>query len=482
MTFTATVFDEPELQFGDRQKHVDPREGLRQFGPMQLHAGEIVTVGVVGSSETAEGFSQFLAKCQQGVDADAMPNALPNLNPDFPGLGNANPFGCRFVVPDSGRRALNKREIRKIVQSRSTSEAINHLLDAVEAEVRVLLEGRVKPDVVVFSMPVDLIERVVMERSENGESEDDGGPDTLNFRDMLKARMMEMGVATQIVWPDVYDPDAKIPLKIKRQKDRKIQSTATRTWNLLNGLFYKAGKVPWRLYEPREYTTNFLGVGFHRSLDGQQLWTSTAQMFDEIGHGLILRGARAQTETQGRHPYLTRLDMKALVLDALRSYKEHHRTLPARLVVLKTSRFRDEEADGVDDALDELDIGMCDMVWVQESSPIALLRNGSYPVLRGTFVELDGKGLLYTRGSVPYYGTYPGMRVPRPLLLCPHQQTDRSITQIAEEMLALTKVNWNSTQFDQKLPAPIRASREVGRVLKHVPEGGVVKADFRFYT
>jgi len=122
------------------------------------------------------------------------------------------------------------------------------------------------------------------------------------------------------------------------------------------------------------------------------------------------------------------------------------------------------------------------MVWVQESSPISLLRNGSYPVLRGTFVELDGKGLLYTRGSVPYYSTYPGMRVPNPLLLCPHKQTDRSITQIAEEILALTKVNWNSTQFDQKLPAPIRASREVGRVLKHVAQSGMVRADFRFYT
>lgn len=480
MTFRATVFDEPELQFGGGHKHVDPRQGLRQFGPLQPHPGEVVTVGVVGSSETIEGFNQFLIDSQQGVESSG--SSLPNLNPDFPGLGNANPFGCRFVIPDTGKRTLSNRQIKKIVQTSSTSEAINLLLDAFEAEARVLIEGGVKPDVVVFSMPVALIEKVVMARSEGGEPDDDGGPDMLNFRDMLKARMMSMGMATQIVWPDVFDPSAKIPQKIKRQKNRKVQSPATRTWNLLNGLFYKAGKVPWRLYEPRDYTTNFLGIGFHRSLDGQQLWTSTAQMFDETGHGLILRGARAQTETRGRRPYLTRVDMRDLVLDALRSYKEHHKALPARLVVLKTSHFRDEEADGIDDALEELDVSLCDMVWVQESSPISLLRNGSYPVLRGTFVDLDGKGLLYTRGSVPYYGTYPGMRVPNPLLLSPHQQTDRSITQIAKEILALTKVNWNSTQFDQKLPAPIRASRDVGKVLKYVPQGGVVKADFRFYT
>ncbi len=76
-----------------------------------------------------------------------------------------------------------------------------------------------------------------------------------------------------------------------------------------------------------------------------------------------------------------------------------------------------------------------------------------------------GKGLLYTRGSVPYYGTYPGLRVPRPLLLVPHEYSDSAIAKVAEEVLALTKVNWNSTQFDQKLPAPIKAAREVGRIL-----------------
>ena len=48
--------------------------------------------------------------------------------------------------------------------------------------------------------------------------------------------------------------------------------------------------------------------------------------------------------------------------------------------------------------------------------------------------------------------------------------------------LALTKVNWNTTQFDQKLPAPIKAAREVGRILKHINFGTDVSPDFRKYT
>jgi hypothetical protein len=320
------------------------------------------------------------------------------------------------------------------------------------------------------------------EQNEGSEEEDDGN-DTLNFRDLLKAKTLHLDVPTQIAWPDTWDVAAKIPRKAKRESNRQTQAKATRAWNLLNALFYKAGKVPWRLLpDQAEYRTSFLGIGFYRDLDGQQLWTSTAQMFDERGRGLILRGARAQTETKGRHPYLTAADAEDLVTQSIAAYKAHHKHVPARVVVLKTSRFRPEEAEGIDAALERLGIDLCDLLWVQEISPIAVFRDGNYPVLRGTFVDLKGKGLLYTRGSVPYYGTYPGLRVPRPLLLVPHENSDSALSRLAEEVLALTKVNWNTTQFDQKLPAPIKAAREVGRILKHIEYGTPTSPDFRKYT
>ncbi|WP_246706671.1 hypothetical protein [Rhizobium leguminosarum] len=97
----------------------------------------------------------------------------------------------------------------------------------------------------------------------------------------------------------------------------------------------------------------------------------------------------------------------------LTAYKNHHRHYPARVAVLKTSRFRDEEADGIVEALDAAGTEMKDLVWVQESSSVKVLRDGNYPVMHGTFVELDGKGLLYTNGSIPYYETYPGQYDPR---------------------------------------------------------------------
>jgi hypothetical protein len=42
-------------------------------------------------------------------------------------------------------------------------------------------------------------------------------------------------------------------------------------------------------------------------------------------------------------------------------------------------------------------------------------------------------------------------------------------------------MNWNSTQFAQALPIPIRAAREVGRVLKHVSYGEREQTDHPYY-
>ena len=485
MTFKSRVFEEPMLEFGDGGQHPDPRQGLRNFGPLQPRAGDFVNVGVIGTEETVSGFAEFIEETGRGIDSEN--TGLINLNPDFPGLGNQNPFRCHFMVPEEARLTLSRRQVNQITRVVRHDEAVRLAVEVVTEQLTALLESSAKPDVVVLALPVPLIEKLVNAKSDEPEedSEDDGdtGDDTLNFRDLLKAKALHLDVPTQIVWPDTWDDAARIPRKVKRASNRQTQAAATRAWNLLNALFYKAGKVPWRLLpKEAEYRTNFLGIGFYRDLDGQQLWTSTAQMFDERGRGLILRGARAQTETRGRHPYLTAEDAEALVAQSIATYKSHHKHVPARLVALKTSRFRPEEAEGIDVALDRFGIELCDLLWVQESSPIAIFRDGNYPVLRGTFVDLHGKGLLYTRGSVPYYGTYPGLRVPRPLLLVPHENSDSALHRLAEEVLALTKVNWNSTQFDQKLPAPIKASREVGRVLKHIPFGVAVSPNFRKYT
>jgi hypothetical protein len=110
-----------------------------------------------------------------------------------------------------------------------------------------------------------------------------------------------------------------------------------------------------------------------------------------------------------------------------------------------------------------------------------LLRVGTYPPLRGTTLSIDdSRHILYTRGSVQFFSTYPGMYIPRPLMLVFHR-TEQTPRFLMNETLALTKMNWNNTQFDGADPITIQAAGQVGSILKYLGENDEVAARYSFY-
>jgi len=483
MKFETTIFEEPHLEFGDQHHHPDPRLGLFEAGPLQTPVGDVIKIAVVGNAKTIEDTQKFLTAAAAGFEGKSEKH--PNLHPDFPGLGNQNPFRCKFEVLEDCKLAIPQVRIDKIKAELLHDKAVEMAVDEIVQQLQSLEESTNRPDVAIVALPVSLIERVWNAKTDSKstmEKDDSGGSDAPNFRGMLKAKAMNLSFPIQIIWEDVVDDTVAIPRKIKESSTRKIQDPAGRSWNLLTTLYYKGtGRIPWRRKpQEGEYTACYIGISFYREVGGQQLFTSAAQMFDERGRGYILKGKRAQTESRGKHPYMKQEDARQLISDVLAAYKKHHKNYPARVIILKTSQFRDEEATGILEALETAGTELRDLVWIQESYSVKVLRDGNYPVMRGTFVDLGGKGLLYTNGSIPYYGTYPGMYDPRPLLLCPHRSSDSTITQIANEVLSLTKINWNSTQINQKLPIPIRAARMVGEVLKYVNDDKV-STDYRKY-
>jgi hypothetical protein len=484
MDFKSKIFDEPDLEFGDKHHHPDPRLGLVEAGPLQTHIGEVLRIAVVGSAKTVEDTQRFFGEAAIGFAGKTEKH--PNMHPDFPGLGNLNPFRCRFEILEGASAALSQSKIEKIRKEPDHAKAVEMAVDEIISELQTIDESSSRPDAAIIALPVELLERVwnaKVDSKSTTEKDDSSGSDAPNFRGMLKAKAMSLSFPIQIIWEDVIDEKASIPRKVKESSAREIQDQADRTWNLLTTLYYKgSGRIPWRRM-PREgeFTACYVGISFYREVGGQQLFTSAAQMFDERGRGFILKGNRALTESRGRHPYMTFNDAYDLITNVLSAYRNHHKHSPARVIVLKTSRFRDEEAEGILKAIDEAGTELRDLVWVQESYSVKILRDGNYPVLRGTFVDIGGKGLLYTNGSIPYYGTYPGLYDPRPLLLCPHAKCDSTIAKIAEEVFSLTKINWNSTQINQRLPIPIRAARKVGEVLKYLKDGQVESSDYRKY-
>ena len=219
MIFKSHVFDEPLLEFGDGGQHFDPRQGLREFGPLQPRSGDVVRVGVIGTDETVAGFTEFLAETARGIESEN--KQLINLNPDFPGLGNQNPFRCKFEVPDGATATLSRRQVNEIREIGRHDKAVRHAVELITAHLSALMESSAKPDVIVLALPVPLIEKLVNAKSEDqveGTEDEDDGDETLNFRDLLKAKTLHLPVPTQIVWPDTWDNAAKISEKGQARK------------------------------------------------------------------------------------------------------------------------------------------------------------------------------------------------------------------------------------------------------------------------
>jgi hypothetical protein len=327
-------------------------------------------------------------------------------------------------------------------------------------------------------------------RPDPSEQELDEGSDSpqadrrrlIPFHDVLKAEGLRLGIPIQMVRPYTYTGErTRKKTNATQPSNAPMQDEATRAWNLHTALYYKAGGVPWRLLRnSTDLSTCFVGISFYKSLDGDRLLTSVAQVFNERGEGVIVKGAQAQLSKDDRQPHLAESDAQALLTNAVSVYRKEHRTMPARLVVHKTSKMTEGEIRGFRAASEESKVDAVELLSLRRSFT-RLFRAGTYPPLRGTFLNLQsGTGILYLRGSVQFFQAYPGMYVPRPLELTV-ASSEAPLEQLAKELLSLSKLNWNNTQFDGGEPITVRAARRVGDILKCVAEGQRFQPSFRFY-
>jgi len=209
--------------------------------------------------------------------------------------------------------------------------------------------------------------------------------------------------------------------------------------------------------------------------------TSMAQAFTAAGDGYVLRGQTFEWDEarQGRTPHLDSRLARALLGDVIELYQKQNRgSLPNRIVLHKSSRFHDEELAGFEEATRA--VPQRDLV-AFGSRGLQFYRTGQYPPLRGTYVKFtDEDLLLYTSGYVPFLRTYPGPRVPQPLEILEHVG-DSPWDTVLREVLALTKMNWNTADFSCSQPITIAFSRRVGQVLAELAPQARIRPEYRFY-
>jgi len=474
---------EPELEFGTG-RHIDVRFGLMNYGPLDINdslAPKEIRVGIVGTPETVEGVVRWLEACKGEIPAKS--SNQPNLFPRFPGFRSDNNWHATLVLDEKLQETIPQKEFESLTMSGKADEVVKTAASWFIERFK-YLDETYKVDVLVCAAPMQLVPRIAEDVGATPiEDAVDSAPrqQSLDFHNHLKAKAMSIAKPIQIVLPMTYDESKRLKLKRNPAAVRRLQDEATRAWNIHTALYYKAKGIPWRLpRDPSQFTTCYVGVSFYESLDRTKMLTSVAEVFNQRGEGMVVRGGPAKLDKEDRQVHTDATVAYELLSNALEAYRTVHHNLPARLVIHKTSTFDSEEADGFRSAAKKFGVHTLEMASLRDSL-VRLFRNGKYPPLRGTMMALDDRrSILYTRGSVEFFSTYPGMYVPLSLAfrLEDAEQTPRFH---AQEILALTKMNWNNTQFDGFEPITIRAARQVGKILKHVGEHEPMQAHYSFY-
>ncbi|MCK4784437.1 MAG: hypothetical protein KAV87_11845 [Desulfobacteraceae bacterium] len=474
---------EPKLEFHACQ-HEDIRFGLMNYGPFDLgspRAPDTIRLGMVGTDKTIDGAMRWIQKCCSGVAAK--PSPLTNLFVRFPGFNKDSCFHSEIVFEHRCLRSIPTREIEKAVKTEEQTIAVQNSVTLFLEDIRFLSE-EANVDAIVCAIPEQILDlRDVSEEIDATEEEDvqDSARVSFNFHDMLKASAMQFRKPIQLILPATYGEKMKGKKTNQFAKRRSLQDEATRAWNFFTALYYKAGGTPWRLPRPAsELTTCYIGVNFYRTLDEKAVNTSIAEVFNELGDGIVIRGAQAQVNKEDRQPHLSAEDSKKILQDGLDLYREEHKTSPARVVLHKSSMFSESEKQGFFEVLKNNHIAVFDLISIRRSDT-RLYRTRTYPPLRGMLFSLDEiNHVLYTRGSVYFYETYPGMYIPHPILF-KSAVSDQTPINIAREILALTKMNWNSSQFDHSMPITIDAADRVGDILKYVEADRAICPRYSYY-
>ena len=463
----AEWLPEPLLGFAGDRVHVDVKTGMARYGPASLGTSrhpDIVRLGYIGTGKSIRSAQNWFDRASAGVKGDPARKL-----PDFPGFSMDRGFFSQLIHAEELCETITQNELASLKKIPKVSDRFSAAIDLISEHTRVLTTQDNAPTVVVLALPDEMVElcRTVKFRDAHR------GLVQRDLRRALKAELMRHKVPTQILLQRVSEaePDSL-----------RIDHPSRVAWNLFTSLFYKSGGIPWKPVGLRADTC-YIGISFHRPIESADttLRSSIAQAFDEEGTGLVLRGPDFQwnSDKDGPSPHLSADQAKALLELVLRRYCAEAKRPPARVVVHKTSRYWREEQEGFQDALSE--IAEFDLVAVAPTSEIRLLRSGNYPPLRGTLFRIGKIAYLYTTGYIPALHAYPHGHVPAPLQISDHFG-DSSLQSIANEILILSKMNWNSAGFAGALPITIRFSRRVGDIMREVPLDREPMPQFKYYT
>lgn len=303
--------------------------------------------------------------------------------------------------------------------------------------------------------------------------------ESFNLHDYVKAYAARQGQSTQF---------------IREETTLSSQPCRVRWWLSL-ALYVKALRTPWRL-DCIDDDTAFVGIGYSlekaNSANGHVL-LGCSHLYSARGEGLQFRLGRIDNPIiRGRNPFMSEDDARRTGETIRQLFFDARMRLPKRVVIHKRTHFTQEEQKGLIQGLDG--VANIELIEINVEDQLRYLASklsegklviDGFPLPRGSTVIQDSNtALLWVHGSAPSaknpkFKYYQGKRrIPAPLLIRRYMgQSD--ITQVATEILGLSKMNWNTFDYYSRLPATLDSASAIAKVGSYLSGFSSAPYDYR---
>ncbi len=492
----SIAFDEPQLEFASGQMLEHPRDGLTLFGPVDskgIEKPSHLCYGVVGTKVGVRAFREFVRAANRPIPTD---NDLDEvLWPHFPGFEEA--FHAVLPTQPAWVEELDEAVVVNAANNRDDHQRVFGVVSLFLSRIRAAKKSDepfrffiiVVPDVIYANCRVQSrfqggyghrlgrqeqrLRSQMMDFFESYEPKEYSY--SLDFRRQIKARVMELEIPIQII----RESTLRLAAAEQRFGVRQLTPLSDRAWNLSTALYYKAGGKPWKLGAVREGVC-YVGVSF-KNTETSHNACSAAQMFLDDGDGVVFLGDEGRWYSERRGEYhLNRESARRLLSGVLNTYQALHGKKLTEVFLHCRSTINEEEFEGYQAACLE-GVKLVAVRVAPERLGLRLYRAGTRPVLRGTFWQVSPKrGFLWGSGFKPRLRTYDGSEVPQPLCIdVQHGVAD--VAQVAKDIFALTKLNYNCCKLGENQPVTIHFSSAVGEILVSNRTVKNHKPNFKYY-
>lgn len=450
-------YREPLMQFYDRitgkvDTDFHPMRGLVKHGPYDfplngnLFPSE-VNLGVICPIGYETSLFNFLNRLNR---SQVKGSYNPDYLIDYPGFNAA--YGVPLNVADSQSNAwqslADPTGQDEMTVARDLAEKIKAGLNE--------FDGISRRQVVVIFIP-DKYEPFTRVETE---------AELFDLHDYIKAYAAQKNLATQFLREDTFTDVLQCQVN----------------WWLSLSLYVKSQRTPWVLQGLDQHTA-FVGIGYSvKRKEKNHVALGCSHIYNAYGQGLKYRLTKVEDCHFDRknNPFLSYSEAYKFGNMIRELFFTSSGQVPKRVVVHKRTHFKEDEVKGIVESLRRSGITQIDLVEINfEDDARFVLQNiyrqnitpGWYPLRRGSCFVLDRtSALLWTHGVAPSVTNDPkrsyflgGKSLPNPLKVIKHYGSS-NIDTIATEILALTKVNWNTFDMYSTLPATLQSSNEIARI------------------